>query len=477
MGRDPVRRGVPGRERTIADLRARLAASEAASNRPVASPGDGGGESSPNEVETKPRRATRAERRTDERKERIGALERDLKAARRALEAGESDKAKLAADLRELERENLALSRDTSALRTARRELDAALEDRAQLTRRLARAESSLEQERAASRERAESRPGRRDQRLREAMKGLEGELGDARRALERSESERSRLAADLEDLEQRNRRLSDDTTALSAARADLATAERDRDQLARQLERVESDLERERSAARTRNARSEKRANPKKSELRRTIEELENENARLARERDDLDLRNRELAADAAALDLAQRDLAAARAYGNELVKRLADLELETLRREPPAAQVAVDAERALPIEPLVAEMPDPVARTDPSEIEAVARSWAAAWSSQSVADYLAFYSDAFVPANGMDLTAWRAQRRQRLSRPEFIRVEIRDLETRIDGPERATIVFRQSYQSDTYSDDVEKTLELARLDGSWKILSERAR
>ena len=40
----------------------------------------------------------------------------------------------------------------------------------------------------------------------------------------------------------------------------------------------------------------------------------------------------------------------------------------------------------------------------------------------------------------------------------------------------ERVRVVFDQSYETESYSDQVVKTLELIWEDGSWKILSERA-
>ncbi len=101
---------------------------------------------------------------------------------------------------------------------------------------------------------------------------------------------------------------------------------------------------------------------------------------------------------------------------------------------------------------------------------------SWRRAWEEQNVDDYLASYSQDFRPADGSSRQLWRAQRRDRLAAPEFIRVTLAYLdEPKVDGT-TAEIRFLQSYESDSFQDRVTKTLVLTWEDGGWKILEERA-
>ncbi len=100
---------------------------------------------------------------------------------------------------------------------------------------------------------------------------------------------------------------------------------------------------------------------------------------------------------------------------------------------------------------------------------------SWAAAWSAQHADSYLSFYAQTYSPPGDLSLTQWRESRRERISRPDRIEVQITDLEVELLAAERARVRFRQDYASDNYKDSVRKLLELVREDGQWKIQNER--
>lgn len=105
---------------------------------------------------------------------------------------------------------------------------------------------------------------------------------------------------------------------------------------------------------------------------------------------------------------------------------------------------------------------------------VRAAVERWASAWSSQDVAAYLRCYSERFRPADGQPRPAWERQRRERLTRPETIEVEILEPRVELLEPGVAEVRFRQAYRSPDYSDLVAKTLRLVEEDGSWRILSE---
>ncbi len=100
---------------------------------------------------------------------------------------------------------------------------------------------------------------------------------------------------------------------------------------------------------------------------------------------------------------------------------------------------------------------------------------SWAGAWSAQRAETYLSFYAETFRPPSGRSLADWQQLRRERISRPDNIEVEITDLEVELLGTESARVSFQQGYAADHYRDSVRKILELVLEDGEWKIQVER--
>ena len=109
-------------------------------------------------------------------------------------------------------------------------------------------------------------------------------------------------------------------------------------------------------------------------------------------------------------------------------------------------------------------------------SEIKKFVGDWAQSWSQQKVSSYLAFYAPEFRPANGMNNTKWKQLRGKRLTKPSFIEVGISDLKVvkNANGNFRAT--FAQDYRTDSYRDQVVKTLELEQANSGWKIVSEES-
>lgn len=128
------------------------------------------------------------------------------------------------------------------------------------------------------------------------------------------------------------------------------------------------------------------------------------------------------------------------------------------------PAPRVAVPAAR------------DPLAGLAYEAFAAV-DAWARAWAAKDVAGYLAAYGSAFVPPDGLSRAAWEAQRSERIRAPKQISVQLaqRDLAFAGDGA-RATMRFVQTYRSDRFNGSAWKTLELAREQGRWRIVGEKA-
>lgn len=116
------------------------------------------------------------------------------------------------------------------------------------------------------------------------------------------------------------------------------------------------------------------------------------------------------------------------------------------------------------------------PAVAPDTAAIESAIRAWARAWSTQDLSAYFFAYSQDFVPEGGLTRAAWETQRRDRISRPGRIAVNVSDIRTEPTA-QGIRASFVQDYESDNFSDTVTKTLDLVREDGNWKIVREFTR
>jgi tetratricopeptide (TPR) repeat protein len=108
-------------------------------------------------------------------------------------------------------------------------------------------------------------------------------------------------------------------------------------------------------------------------------------------------------------------------------------------------------------------------------SQVTAAVQTWANAWSAKDVAGYLASYATNFETPDGLSRAAWETQRRERIEKPKSITVDIKISKVTVKGDE-ATIVFRQSYHSDTVKSSNTKTMKLVKSGDRWLIRTERA-
>ena len=99
--------------------------------------------------------------------------------------------------------------------------------------------------------------------------------------------------------------------------------------------------------------------------------------------------------------------------------------------------------------------------------------QAWADAWSDRHVDRYLDYYTADDRPPD-MSRPAWQQQRRQRLSKPEWIEVKLSDFELAEINGDAATVTLIQRYRSNTYRDVTRKRFELQRKGGSWRIAEE---
>ena len=132
-------------------------------------------------------------------------------------------------------------------------------------------------------------------------------------------------------------------------------------------------------------------------------------------------------------------------------------------------------------PAEPVIAAVPqnpaEPAAPTQQPDAAVVAAvsDWAHAWSEQDVTAYLSHYGPDFDPPGQIGRSGWEKQRQSRLSGPKFIRVEIYDPTVTFKGTDKATVRFKQHYQSDTIDSTGYKTLTMVRSSRQWLIVKEQ--
>ena len=145
------------------------------------------------------------------------------------------------------------------------------------------------------------------------------------------------------------------------------------------------------------------------------------------------------------------------------------------------PVAQAPAPVVATPAVEPTAPAKPQaPVAAAVATPIDAketivnTVQAWAAAWSARDPAAYLAFYDAEFMTPAGMDRPTWEAQRSERLTKPDFIKVDLDYIKTNIQD-NTATVRFLQRYASNTFKSSDRKTLTLINRNGTWKIQEER--
>jgi tetratricopeptide (TPR) repeat protein len=129
-----------------------------------------------------------------------------------------------------------------------------------------------------------------------------------------------------------------------------------------------------------------------------------------------------------------------------------------------------------AAPVTPPVAKPTAPAAPDSRADVVAAVNRWAKAWSARNADGYLASYAKSFSPENRQTKSAWAAARRERVTSPKRINVQVLDPVVEMVSSNEARVVFRQRYESDSLNTRSRKTLTLVKEDGDWRISRERS-
>jgi tetratricopeptide (TPR) repeat protein len=137
------------------------------------------------------------------------------------------------------------------------------------------------------------------------------------------------------------------------------------------------------------------------------------------------------------------------------------------------------VQPERPAPTPPIApqevpAATPSPAASDPARAVLSTVEDWARAWSGKDFDKYLSFYARDFVTPNGEPRGKWEAARRERVTTPRIISVEVIAPKVSVDDPSHATVTFKQNYRADSYRSSGRKTLQLVREGERWLIQRE---
>jgi tetratricopeptide (TPR) repeat protein len=112
---------------------------------------------------------------------------------------------------------------------------------------------------------------------------------------------------------------------------------------------------------------------------------------------------------------------------------------------------------------------------RDNEKAVKDAVQSWALAWSSQNVETYLASYADSFKTPNGESRKEWEKTRRDRLTSPASIKVDVSGLRVSTEDADHARVDFKQSYRAGSNVMRTSKTLIFKNAGGKWLIEQER--
>lgn len=138
-----------------------------------------------------------------------------------------------------------------------------------------------------------------------------------------------------------------------------------------------------------------------------------------------------------------------------------------------PPTAPTAAPAPTPAPV---VATKVEPAKPADGSaEVLNAVGKWAKDWAGKNPDGYLAAYSKSFKPEDGASRSTWSASRRERITTPKHISVEVLGATVEMASATEAKVTFRQAYSSDALQTRSRKTLTLVKEGNSWLIVRER--
>ena len=125
-------------------------------------------------------------------------------------------------------------------------------------------------------------------------------------------------------------------------------------------------------------------------------------------------------------------------------------------------------------PSQPLSADKTTKIPDPENEKIRQAVIAWAKAWSRKDMSAYLSAYASNFSPGEKMSRAKWEEERKLRILSKRKISVEIRAIKVTMRDETRASVQFQQIYESDNFSGNSRKSLEMVKQQGQWLILRE---
>lgn len=139
-----------------------------------------------------------------------------------------------------------------------------------------------------------------------------------------------------------------------------------------------------------------------------------------------------------------------------------------------------AVSASRATDTKPTEAKSPEKAgpdtAKNADDALTGAVNNWAQAWASKNLEKYFASYGANFKPAKGESRKSWEEQRRERITRPSKISIELSNMKVTTMDSNNAKVQFRQLYRADNKPIRTSKTLFMKKAGDNWFIEQEIA-
>lgn len=117
----------------------------------------------------------------------------------------------------------------------------------------------------------------------------------------------------------------------------------------------------------------------------------------------------------------------------------------------------------------------PQTATQLDKEAIITTLQGWAAAWSEQVVDVYLIFYADEYAP-EGMSRANWEQERRERLLKPQWIKIDLSDFQIKPLTNGEARVEMVQEYRASNYQDKTKKRLQMRQTPDGWRIVAEQS-
>jgi len=113
---------------------------------------------------------------------------------------------------------------------------------------------------------------------------------------------------------------------------------------------------------------------------------------------------------------------------------------------------------------------------KNDYEIIKSIIIDWENSWENKDIDAYFSFYLEDYSPDYFDSHELWKKDRYERIMKKSSISIDIKNLEIifDIDENEIAKVTFEQRYNSNNYSDSINKRIKLIKKQGYWKIFRE---